>query len=364
MQVNFGPCPSIASKHFVQMPASTVAVLIAAAIAFGASLGKADEKESASANAAKTGSTAVSAERPDKSSADFQLTTGLTKHCERHFPGLIQAEVRTACASSSSDYARLGRSLVATRCRLTYGEAPRLLMACLIGAEMADEVLSGRESFKRKLQLCAETYPVHNEIDAFLQESCLTGAHIPSLMKVDAKARFETCAQITPERSFLGPCSVGLGLALESEDTVQKIPPQKQNKICEQFFNLRRFHKGYRACLNARGLVAQSSGKVGEAIKDCDNILSEANNDTERAACLVGLTISRSMMKQEDIAKKFQKCGDNKVTYQDRDFLACLTAASLLQLTDKIGAESGCRDIFKEKSSKGRGDCIHSLALF
>lgn len=299
---------------------------------------------------------------PELDAAATKLSADLAKQCERHFPGLIQSEVRAACASSSQDFAKYGRSLVETRCRLNYGEEPRLVMSCLIGASVAEDLTNGRDEFKRKLQLCAETYPAHNEIDAFLQESCLTGTHIPELMPTEGKARFEACAQITPERSFIGPCAVGLGLALEKEDA--NVAPANQNRLCDLYFNSKRFHKGYRACLNARGLALDPSNRYSEALKDCANILTESNNDTEKAACMVGLAIFRHLKKKEDVAKRFQKCGDNKVTYQDRDFLACLTAASLLDFTDKGGAESGCREVFKDSKSHSRSDCLNSLTLF
>ena len=298
---------------------------------------------------------------------DDKLSIELKQNCQRHFPGQIQAEVRAACGTAGSDFERLskiGSSLTQTRCRLQHGEEPRLVMACLIGTNIADELVRSQDGFKKKLQLCAESYPVHNEIDAALQESCLTGVHLPSLMKTDGHERFEACGKITPERSFIGPCAVGLSLAQELSANNAKVEPGSQNKMCEKFFNLNRFHKGYRACLSARSLAPELPAKYGEAIKGCANIVSEANNDIERAACIVGLSIFRHLQKNDDVNKHYQKCGDNKVTYQDRDFLACLTAASLLDFTDKNGAESGCREVFKELKSRSRGDCVNSLSLF
>jgi hypothetical protein len=297
-----------------------------------------------------------------RASTDSVSPSEITKHCERHFPGQIQAEVRSACSASSADFAKLGRSLIETRCRLNYGEEPRLVMACLVGARINDDLLHGRDGFKRKLQLCAEAYPVHNEIDSFLQESCLTGTAVPDLMSVGQKPGFELCAQITPERSFIGPCAVGLALTTETQE--KAVSPATQNRICDQYFNLQRFHKGYRACLNARGLTADLNGKFSDALKDCGNIASDEKNDTDKAACLVGVAIHRQLLKKEDITKRFQKCGDNKVTYQDRDFLACLTAASLLDFTDKGGAESGCREVFKDGKGRSRADCLNSLSLW
>lgn len=313
--------------------------------------------------------TAIEPKSEASKKAGEKLFADLKRQCERHFPGQIQSEVRAACSSTAVDFIRIGKALSATRCRLTYGEEPRLVMSCLIGTSIAEDLVANREDYKKKLQLCGEYYPVHNEIDAFLQESCLTGIHMPGLMNADGKARFEACAQITPERSFIGPCAVGLSLAQDAGTaTAAAVPPAQLNRICEQYFNLHQFHKGYRACLNARSLVPDLNVKPSEAVKtviaDCSNILSEANNDTERAACFVGLTIYRHLMKQDDVSKRFQKCGDNKVTYQDRDFLACLTAASLLDFTDRNGAEKGCKDVFSEKRSKSRSDCLSSLTIF
>jgi hypothetical protein len=320
---------------------------------------------SAAASPAKV-ETAINAkaEKATEKPVDDKLTADLKSQCQKHFPGIIQAEVRAACVSAGSEFERLGKlgqSLVQTRCRLNYGEEPRLVMACMIGAKISADLMANSDDFKKRLQLCAENYPVHNEIDAFLQESCLTGVHLSDFMKPEGQARFETCAQITPERSFIGPCAVGLGLAQSQQ---AKVTPASQNRLCEKYFNLNRFHKGYRACLGAFALTDNLPEKYPDAIKNCANISSEANNDTERAACLVGLSIYRHLLKEDDVHKRYQKCGDNKVTYQDRDFLACLTAASLLDFTDKNGAEVGCREVFKELKSHSRGDCVNSLSLF
>lgn len=305
---------------------------------------------------------------PKDSKAEAQaadnLVNELKKNCQKHFFGQLQSEVRAACSSAGRDYLRLskmGRSLPITRCRLNYGEEPRLVMACLIGANIVDELNSGIEHFKKKLQLCNENYPSHNAIDEVFLESCLTGIYIPNFMNAGRLERFEVCAQITPERSFIGPCAVGLSLAQDSD---LKVSPAQQNKMCDKYFNLNRFHKGYRACLNARSLGPQVPSKYAEALRGCTNVVSEANNDTERAACLVGIAIYRHLERNEDVSKRFQKCGDAKVTYQERDVLACLTAASLLDFTDKNGAESGCKEVFKELKSHSRNDCLKSVATF
>lgn len=287
----------------------------------------------------------------------------LKRNCSRHFPGQIQAEVRTACASAATSFHRHGKFGSQTRCRLDYGEEPRDVMACLVGVDIAQDLDGKKEDFKRKHQLCAEQYPAYTEVDVFLQESCLTGVHLPALM--ENKVQLEMCSQVTPERSFLGPCVTGLSLSqsLDSPAT-PPVQPSSQNKLCEQYFDHRQLHTGYRACLNARGLAINWTDRATDLIKNCGNLASEPNSDTERAACVVGASIYKHLLNKGDVAKRFQKCGDNKVSYQDRDFLACLTAASLLDFTDKNGADAGCREVFKTAKSKGRGDCVNSISLF
>jgi hypothetical protein len=285
-------------------------------------------------------------------------------HCERHFPGQIQGEIRSACSSAFQDFQKLGKTLVDTRCRLNYGDEPRLVMACLIGAAISEDLSRKSDSFKKKHQLCAEHYPAHTEIDAFFQESCLSGIYLPDIMKTEGRAHFENCGQITPERSFIGPCAVGLSL---SRDLKNPTALTQQNRLCEQYFDHKLFHIGYRSCLSARSIAtsaASASVKIDDALKECSNVVSESGNDTERAACIVGLNISRHLQRQEDVSKRFQKCGENKVSYQGRDFLACLTAASLLELGDRSGAQNGCREVFRNAQTRGRGDCLNSLSLF
>ena len=233
-------------------------------------------------------------------------------------------------------------------------------MACLIGVSIADDVNGGRTDFKRKLQLCAEQYPQHTEIDAFLQESCLTGIHLPELLPALSSAPYDSCGQLSPERSFIGPCAVGLSLVNE---TVSNGGPNDQNLQCEKYFDHRKFHLTYRACLNARSVTVEDSKKVEDVIRDCSNIVSDPGNDNERAACLIGSNIHRSLEKKQDVSKRFQKCGTNKVTYDGRDILACLTAASLVDMVGKSSAENGCKTVFKEvKKDSSRGDCLAALS--
>ncbi len=58
------------------------------------------------------------------------------------------------------------------------------------------------------------------------------------------------------------------------------------------------------------------------------------------------------------------KCGESKVSYQDRDVLACLTAASLVELSDRSNANTGCKDVFKAVKGGFRNDCINAIGKF
>lgn len=285
--------------------------------------------------------------------------TELQKNCALHFPGRIQGDLRTACNSATLKFTSAEKGLEQTRCRLSYGEEPRAVMACLIGVSMADDINNQRTDFKRKLQLCADQYPQHTEIDAFLQESCLTGIHLPDLLPALSAQPYDSCGQLSPERSFIGPCAVGLSLVNELN---VEAGPSLQNKVCEQYFDHRRFHLTYRACLNARSVAVEGSTKVDDVIRDCSNIVSDPGNDNERAACLIGSNIHRSLEKKQDVAKRFAKCGINKVSYEDRDVLACLTAASLIDMVGRSGAESGCKTVFKAPKTSSKSDCLNALA--
>jgi hypothetical protein len=139
--------------------------------------------------------------------------------------------------------------------------------------------------------------------------------------------------------------------------------PSQQNRLCEQYFDHRRFHLTYRACLNARSISIDGL-KTDGIIKNCANVMSNNDNDNERAACVVGLSIHRALTRGEDVSKRFQKCGDTKVNYQERDVLACLTAASLRDFADRGPAENACRDVFKSGKSSSRSNCQNSVAQF
>src|SRR5262249_22742175 len=151
------------------------------------------------------------------SAKDDQEANDLKNHCQRHYSGRIQGELRTACAAPFEIYRKLCKSLAQTNCRVNYGQEPRLVMSCLIGVAIGDDIKGKKDGFLQKLQLCAEQYPQHTEIDAFLQESCLTGVHLSDLMTTDNQKGFESCAQLSPERSFIGPCAVGISFIADTQ---------------------------------------------------------------------------------------------------------------------------------------------------
>ena len=299
---------------------------------------------------------------PAKASANANegFYAQIKNHCARHFPGLIQSNVRAACAAAAKWYFKFERSGAGVNCRLTYGEEPREVMACFVGLEITAASDLGKDDFKKRLQLCAEQYPAHTEIDAILQESCLSGIYMATVLPT--KTTFATCAQISPEKSFVGPCGVGLSLAQLAQDLNSPIAPNKQNQICEQYFDHRQFHTGYRACLNGRSAAQEQSSGVREILTNCAAVTSDT--DIEKAACFVGASIYRHLVKQDDVETKFKKCGNSKVSYEDRDFLACLTAASLTDYGSRGAAESGCKEIFKAPKNSARQNCVKSLGLF
>lgn len=301
----------------------------------------------------------ITTPKPTATPAKKQAATDdLTKTCAKYFPGRIQGDLRTACASPGLKFSTAQKTLQQTRCRLSYGEEPRAVMACLIGVAISDDLNSQRTDFKRKLQLCTEQYPQHTEIDAFLQESCLTGIYLPELLPQLESEPYATCGQLSAERSFIGPCAVGLSLV---NATVANGGPNDQNLVCEKYFDHKKFHLTYRACLNARSVSVEDAKKVDDVIRDCSNIVSDPGNDNERAACLIGSNIHRALEKKQDVSSRFSKCGTNKVTYDGRDILACLTAASLIDMVGKNSADNGCRTVFKEKKSASRSDCLSAL---
>ena len=71
-------------------------------------------------------------------------------------------------------------------------------------------------------------------------------------------------------------------------------------------------HQGYRACLNARGISLDANGKLADVIGSCDQIVSDAQSDGEKAACMVGASIYRSLSSGKPTNLRFQSAETKK----------------------------------------------------
>jgi hypothetical protein len=312
----------------------------------------------------------------------------IKKACDAHYPSRLQADVRAACAFGAQALARSRRKSAQVQCRLSFGASARATMACLIGATIAEDLAANKTSFDAKRLACAAHYPAHTEVDIYLQESCLTGAYMPRTL---AKSDGRICREITPERSFIGPCATGVSLATNppalapapgaAAPSAEKTDdpsdasngargagaepePDPHNRLCDRYFDHRQLHQGYRACLSARGYFVGAGGKLADVLASCDQIVSDSQSDVEKAACVVGASISRTLASGLVTNPRFQKCGKEKVSYEERDVLACLTAASFLDFGTKGDAERACKALFAGKKSASRGDCERAVGLF
>ena len=287
------------------------------------------------------------------------------KACDQLFPSRLQADVRAACSAGAKSFVRSARKSAQIQCRLSYGASARENNACLIGEVIAEDVAAGKSEFDAKRVACAAHYPAHTEVDLYLQESCLAGNFFPRTL---GRSTPNLCREVTPERSFIGPCEVGLSLALHpnapSEVTATGGPaPDQHNELCDRYFDHRQLHQGYRACLNARGIGAESSN-LAEVLGSCEQILSDDKSDIEKAACMVGSSASRALAAGRGMNDRFKKCGVEKVSYRDKDILACLTAASFLDFGDKREASRGCSTVFSARRSTTRGECERAVMQF
>ncbi len=291
--------------------------------------------------------------------------------CAEHFPGQTQIELRSACAQNIDIVVTKDLKLGQTRCRLDFGDDPRLVSACFIGVAVMNEfalhqdtkkeVKVADQNWKKLLIKCQEQYPYHTELDYFLQESCLVGAHLVETFDIRSESELATpalkahlCRKLTPEKSFIGPCAVGLTLASSTTSTA----PAQFNKLCEKYFDHRLLHAGYRACLVSLVFNDTRSMSIDSVIRDCGQIISDSGNDNELAACVVGreLTKVAPTLADANAAKKslVQSCGDRKVSYQDRDVLMCLTAAAIIDNQENKLISAHCNSIFRTKSKKSK----------
>jgi hypothetical protein len=317
-------------------------------------------------------SSVTSATKPDaviiKNSAKW--ADEQRKSCDKYYPGAIQAGIRRSCYVGGAlvdRYNGWAPRVSESGCRLQYGEEPTETYACLIGTKIANQLANtqtkdalekqgGQKPFLASLQSCSEIYSVRTDLDTYLLESCLTGIHANSFMpNLD---RFEICRQITPERSFIGPCSVGA--SLNSSDST----PTSDHRIqCEKYFDHLRFHQAYRSCLNAKAVNPENDDAITlDAIKArCDTIVSDNGNDHERGACIIGAVLLEN--KRRGLSSSiFDGCGVNQVRYEDRDVLGCLAAGSFLSYSNSNTADRLCREIFRDRKSLARSGCLNSIS--
>ena len=333
--------------------------------------------------------------KSDKSDKAMAAESAVRTSCDALFPSRLQADVRASCAAGGVTYARSAHKSAQIQCRLSYGLSARSTMACLIGVSIAEDVAAKKtDDLDRKRSECAGEYPAHTEVDLYLQESCLTGIYIPRTLN---RAGPGACREISLERSFIGPCETGLSLATrpllltpapaaptapgaipqlvvaeaKAADPKPAAKPEvileanSHNQLCERYFDHRRLHQGYRACLNARGLALRSDAGLPDALGACSGIVSDAQSELEKAACVVGVSMYRNLASGKPTNPRFGKCGVEKVSYQERDVLACLAAASFLDFGgDKREAGRACKTVFSAKKSVSRNDCERAVESF
>lgn len=308
------------------------------------------------------------------------------KQCDALYRGKIQAGIRRACylgGSFTDSYFEKTPAVAETACRLQYGEEPGETFACLIGTRVAREVAqkssgsaSGSNSeFLKAFQLCSEVYPMRTELDSYLLESCLIGIYVPTL--TGKAPRFDLCTTVTHERSFYGPCTVGVSLAHESKiftgeakapsETTTIAPSHRA--LCEKYFDHLRFHLGYRSCLNARAVkssLLERAQTVDEIRNRCDAVVSDPANDHERGACLVGAALMDSILSAKPVSI-FDGCGVKQVRYEDRDFLGCLAAGSILffkkmNISSSLSPDRTCKEVFRDRKSQALAGCLNSIS--
>lgn len=298
--------------------------------------------------------------------------------CSEYFPGKIQVGINRACSVGAQLFQNSSRSeitqavpavkMAQAGCRLQYGEESSETAACLIGTLTGHEtaVFGNRDPkhsvTAKAFQACSAVYLVRTELDTYLLESCLTGALAPEFVSSSDRTR-DPCLAVSPEKSFLGPCRVGTTLLTQngSEATSADawIEAAEHRVRCEKYFDHLRFHMGYRNCIVGRAVAMELSSQRPsvEALKSaCDKTVADSGNDHERGACMVGATLAI-----RTLDAPFDRCGVAQVSYQDRDFLGCLAAASFLSLSNRNQADLACRSIFRDKRSLVRSSCTASL---
>lgn len=286
-------------------------------------------------------------------------TESFKEICKTHFATETQSSGAIACVQGATASQKDGAVKAVDSCKEKFVLSNRDELSCRIGIGVAQDLSRNPELDKNKLKTCQELYPVVTALDAYFQEACLAGAYsVAPNTKVDIKI----CQSLSNDRAFIGPCVSGMSAAMNADATKGSVIDQ--NKVCLQYFDKTQFHTGYRACLNSHALFVISESSKTSVVKQCDLFTSNNKSETERAACIVGASIAKASSESKPLPSRFQTCGEGKASYQDRDYLACLTAASLLDFMDKSKARSACKTVFASKKNKSRGQCSNYIDKF
>lgn len=322
-----------------------------------------------------SGTSKTTATKPITPVMKFKSSWGdsFKKICDQFYPGTIQAGIRRSCYFGGffiERYASSPAEVAQTACRIQYGEEPTETYACLIGtrisAELAKSITPEEPTSLANLQKCSEVYSVRTDLDSYLLESCLTGIHARYF--IPEKDGVETCRNISPEPSFIGPCAVGVSLNNLPNTTEQTSLSRTHRALCEKYFDHMKFHQGYRACLNAMAVNLDKNTNISlETIRNrCNQLVSDSGNDHERGACIVGAALiesSRNPAQFKQGTAIFDKCGVQHISYDDRDVLGCLAAGSFLLMSNANGAGKLCQEVFRDRKSLARTGCLNSIPL-
>ncbi len=304
------------------------------------------------------------------------IDPGARRHCDSHFPASVQGLSKTSCylglvlfreSAQERDQAEGRAERAFSQCAALTQTKTRSLLACRLGVQIADDGARKRDTFSARMKLCQDHYPLHTETDAFLQESCWVGATLAFESKEPTKKpRLALCSDFSIERAFIGPCAVGLSLAAETVSPSQGAGTAEQNRLCARYFDQRQFQQGYRGCVNARALALEWNRKAASLPGACSALTAGKNDDVERAACVVGGSIWHNLAKGPGGANpRFGHCGEKKVNWTERDALACLTAAALLDLGGEAEARRSCQLIFagsRRHKNTRREECYRAVA--
>ena len=298
----------------------------------------------------------------DKKELD-QIDSDLRKHCENHFPAISQRTSKTSCYLGLALHKEKKLAAALTECTKLTSAHSGPEQACRIGVLIAEDVANKQDNFTPRLKLCQNHYPVRIEADTYLQESCLIGVYLAHEFKgtPTKKPKLALCEQISKDGAFIGPCGAGLSLASEpglpSLNTTSDL-----NRVCNQYFDQAAFHQGYRACLNARALLLEWDGKPSSIARQCRKLSSSKHGDAEAAACVIGGNLLRHVrLAPMHDNPRFKNCGQNKVRWSERDYMVCLTAASLLDLGSTKEARGTCGDVFGGRRSSYRNECLRAV---